>query len=52
MLNESLLALFHEAATSTEGLARRIRGLNLRPVPPRPNANVRARFLGENPSWY
>lgn len=53
MLNESLLDVFTEAARSSSSspLEQRIRSLNLRPLPPRPT-NARARWLGDNPSWY
>lgn len=52
-LTERLLDVFVEAArrSESEPLARRIQSLNLRPLPPRPT-NSRARWLGEDPSWY
>ena len=50
-LNEKVLRTFQEAARACPTLAARIQSLGLKPLPPRPTA-TRARWLGDNPSWY
>lgn len=50
-LNENVLRVFQQAARTCAPLFARIESLNLKPLPPRPTA-TRARWLGDNPSWY